>query len=370
MKVGVVLLAAGGGARFGGDKVLETVSGKPVWQHSFDTFLSHPRIDQVGIVASPSNIEAIKSVANGASFVILGGSSRQESSAKGVQACEADWVLIHDAARPFVPTSVIDDVLGQLGNGASGSAPALESTDTIRLIGADGELTLYDRTLVRRMQTPQAVVRNHYLEALAQSSADFTDDLELLAQAGYPITLVPGANELAKITFREDLPSMNSTEFRTGLGYDIHSFSDDPERVLWLGGVPFPGVRALDGHSDADVLIHAAVDAILGAVAMGDIGQLFPNDDPTWKNAASKIFLAEAIRRVRSENWDLVNLDLAVVAEEPKIMKRSAEIREALASILNTSVDRVSLKATTNERLGAIGRKEGIAAFATATLRR
>jgi 2-C-methyl-D-erythritol 4-phosphate cytidylyltransferase/2-C-methyl-D-erythritol 2,4-cyclodiphosphate synthase len=186
--------------------------------------------------------------------------------------------------------------------------------------------------------------------------------------------LVPGEPGNFKITTPEDFlraqGALGMSETRSGFGYDIHPFSEDAERALWLGGVHFPGHPGLEGHSDADVLLHAVTDSLLGAAALGDIGQHFPNTDPQWRGKASSHFLRHAATLLQAEGWSVVNIDATVVAESPKVMKRASEIRMAIADAVGCDAARVSVKATTNERLGSIGRSEGIAAFATATIRR
>ena len=219
------------------------------------------------------------------------------------------------------------------------------------------------------MQTPQAAHTDLLRRAHEAATTDVTDDMALLEAIGVHPTLVHGDPQNMKITTPADLLRLPS-ETRTGMGYDVHSFSTDPSRVLMLGGVAFPDHPALEGHSDADALLHAAVDALLGAAAMGDIGVHFPPSDEQWRGRASLHFLGHAAALLREGGWSVVNVDMTVIAESPKVMKRSAEVRETVASALGIEMDRVSLKATTNERMGFVGRGEGIAALAIATIRR
>lgn len=370
MRVQAVILAAGQGTRFGTDKTQANYQGKPLWWHSYSALKTHPLVEGVGIVASSNNIEAIKRLAPDAAYVVLGGKTRQESSTIGITNCVSEIVLLQDAARPVVLESVVTTLIEALAE-SSGAAPAIPVTDTIRQQHSE-DFSLLDRSTLFAMQTPQAVRRDDYLDAARQTDKEFTDDLAVLESAGMKIKLVPGDASMAKITYPQDLESsMNSImEYRTGLGYDIHAFSTDATRTLVLGGISFPNEQALEGHSDADVIIHAVVDALLGAASLGDIGQHFPNTDERWKGAPSTIFLNHATSLLTDLGWQIVNIDIAVQAEKPKIMKRATGIRATLATQMQLTIDRVSIKATTNERLGAIGREEGIACFATATIRR
>ncbi|CAN5648039.1 bifunctional 2-C-methyl-D-erythritol 4-phosphate cytidylyltransferase/2-C-methyl-D-erythritol 2,4-cyclodiphosphate synthase [soil metagenome] len=369
MSVCAILVAAGQGERFGGDKTLALLSRRPVWRWSYDTLSKHPGIDEIVLVHGEGNRDSMASVPSLA--LVPGGCSRQESVLLGCRACpEAEWVLVHDAARPFLPPGLIDALLDTRGH-AEAAAPALPATDTIRL-SEDGQFRLVDRDTVMGMQTPQLARRAKLVEALQNAKETFTDELAALESVGCPVTLVPGSVRNFKLTSAEDFSRarlmVGPPEVRTGIGYDIHPFSVNPHRVLHLGGIAFPGHKALEGHSDADVLLHAITDAILGATAMGDIGEHFPNTDPRWAGAPSSGFLRAAKEIVEREGWRITSIDSTVIAETPKVMKRSGEMREAIAGACDIEPERVSVKATTNEGLGSIGRSEGIAAFATATL--
>lgn len=369
MSVCAILVAAGRGERFGSDKTLAPLARKPVWRWSYDTLSKHPGVECVVLVHGEGNRESMAQVPSHA--LVPGGASRQESVLLGCLACpEAEWVLVHDAARPFLPPALVDALLDTRGH-AEAAAPALPATDTIRL-SEEGCFRLIDRDTVMGMQTPQLARRAKLVEALQSAQETFTDELAALESVGCPVTLVPGAVKNFKLTSTEDLSRarlmVGPPEVRTGIGYDIHSFSDNPQRVLHLGGIAFPNHPALEGHSDADVLLHAITDAILGATAMGDIGEHFPNTDPRWAGAPSLFFLEAAREMVERDGWKITSIDSTVIAETPKVMKQATEMREAIAGACNIEPERVSVKATTNERLGSIGRSEGIAAFATATL--
>ena len=304
--------------------------------------------------------------------MIEGGTDRRESSRRAVQATPAtcDVVLLHDAARPFVSPKLISDVIAAIKRSGA-AAPGLPITDTIKRVEPDRVSTI-SREGLFTVQTPQGARRELLLRAHAEASASVTDDLGLLEAIGVIPEIVPGEPENLKITNPDDLEraqeSLKRGETRTGFGYDVHPFSLDSARPLMLGGVHFPDSPGLEGHSDADVLLHAAVDALLGAAGYGDIGQHFPNTDPRWKNASSIHFLRHAAQLLKEGGWHIQNLDVTVVAEHPKLMSQAGPIRETIASAIEVDPDRVNVKATTNERLGFIGRGEGIAAMAIATI--
>lgn len=369
MKVVAAILAAGRGERFGGDKTQILLMGKPLWRWSFETFRCHPRVDGVGLVASPENREAL-SAASGALFVVAGGATRTDSSAAALAAVpdDTDIVLIHDAARPFVADSVITDVIEAAARSGA-AAPGIPVTDTIKLV-RDGSVQTLDRRELVAMQTPQGARREILQRAFAATVRDATDDMQLMEAIGITPEIVAGDPANLKITRPEDVRryGRNESDVRTGMGYDVHPFSSDPGRPLMLGGVHFEGSCGLEGHSDADVLLHAVVDALLGAAGLGDIGQHFPNSDSCWKDASSTLFLRHAGQLLKDEGWRVQNVDVTVIAEQPRVMARSADICGKIAAALETDVSRVNVKATTNERLGFIGRGEGIAAMAIATL--
>jgi len=372
MRVAAIILAAGKSTRFGQNKMHLQVGGQPVWRRSFEAFLNHPGVDAVGIVCATDDLVELSEQAPEALFVRPGGRSRQGSALIGLQALPQDTeiVLIHDAARPFITEETITWVIEGVEEHRA-ACPALAVKDTIKQTTPDGRRLTLDRSLLSAVQTPQGGYLQDFLRAHAAATSDATDDLALLEQIGIIGALVPGDERNLKLTTPADLDRIKTTmDIRTGLGYDIHAFSDDPHRKLMLGGVHFPEGPALEGHSDADVVLHAVTDALLGAVSMGDIGVHFPNTDPEWKDKASHHFLTEAQRMLKEAGWEVVNIDISVLAEKPKIMVRRTEICQAIAQAAQVPVDRVSIKATTQEKLGAIGRGEGIAAFAIATVRR
>ncbi|HTQ11346.1 MAG TPA: 2-C-methyl-D-erythritol 2,4-cyclodiphosphate synthase [Fimbriimonadaceae bacterium] len=369
MRIVAAVLAAGRSERFGEDKLGVLLGGKGVWRWSFDALASHPRVDAVGLVVSAQ--KAHWDVPE-AAFLIEGGSNRQESSRRAVEAAEGDIVLLQDAARPFTSQSVITRVIEGVER-CGAAAPAAAVPDTIRMRSGDG-YALLDRTRLAAMQTPQGGRREVLLEAHRRAGVVHTDEMGLVEAIGHPYEIVEGDPSNFKITTPADLARaraiVESVEIRTGIGYDIHRFSSEPGRRLFLGGVEFAGHAGLDGHSDADVVIHAAVDALLGAAGLGDIGQHFPNTDPRWRAEPSATFLRHAAGLLADRGWSVSSLDITMIGESPKVMPRAGEIRAALSACLGIEADRVSFKATTNEGLGSIGRGEGIAAYAVATLRR
>ena len=372
MRVFAVILAAGKGERFGSDKVLQDLGGKPVWRWSYDLLSSHESVSGVGLVCSDTNIAAI--CPEDAAFIIVGGKSRQESSLIGIENCPSgtEIVLIHDGARPFLTNELVNRLISALSTHQA-AIPGNPVIDTIKRVTKDGILNVERDGLVS-VQTPQAARIDTLKEAHDLADREYTDESALLESLGIHVELVQGEPRNFKITLEEDLERArmmiqpSRIETRIGLGFDVHRFSEDESLTLMLGGVAFPGEKALEGHSDADVIVHAVVDALLGSVAAGDIGQLFPNDDPANKNRASREFLEAAREIVAQTGFIVVNIDIAVIAEFPKIMKRSTDIRKNIAETLGIDPSRISVKATTNERLGSIGRGEGIAAHAVASV--
>ncbi|MGL5011630.1 MAG: 2-C-methyl-D-erythritol 2,4-cyclodiphosphate synthase, partial [Paracoccaceae bacterium] len=282
-------------------------------------------------------------------------------------------VLIHDGARPLVPPSVIADVLAALQTSPA-AAPALPVTDAL-WHGTQGNVTgTQDRSSLYRAQTPQGFHFDAILAAHLAHPGNAADDVEVARSAGLPVAITPGHEDNIKLTFpqdfsrAEDLLKGRDMDVRLGNGFDVHAFT--PGDHVWLCGVRVPHDRALLGHSDADVGMHALTDAIYGALAEGDIGTHFPPSDPQWKGAESHIFLAHAMLRLQTRGYSLANADVTLICERPKIGPHATEMRMALARIMGVEVERISVKATTSERLGFTGREEGIAALATATLMR
>jgi 2-C-methyl-D-erythritol 4-phosphate cytidylyltransferase / 2-C-methyl-D-erythritol 2,4-cyclodiphosphate synthase len=376
-KVVALLVAAGTGSRAGGavPKQYAPIAGKPLLAHALDG-LRHPAIDEIRTVIGPGQ-EVLYAEAAGQRHLpapILGGAERQESARNGLEAIAAnggaDIVLIHDAARPFLPAQVVDDLLDALGQ-ADGAVPVLPVVDT--LARADGQLgeTVAREGLVR-VQTPQAFRFEPILAAHRAWTGEATDDAQVARAAGLRVATVEGDIALEKLTYREDFARAEQRlaarlVSRTGLGFDVHVF--DAAKELWLGGLLIPHDKGLAGHSDADVVLHALTDAILGAIGAGDIGDHFPPSDPNWKGAASHIFLEHARDLVAARDGRIDHADVTIICEAPRIGPHREAMRARIAELLGMPLSSISIKATTTERLGFTGRGEGMAAQAIATVR-
>lgn len=375
-----LLVAAGSGSRAGGGlpKQFRRVAGRPILAHAVDALAAHPAISRIFVVIGAGQ-QADAAAALGdrsiAAFV-EGGATRRDSVRVGLEAIVARGgaahVLVHDSARPFLPVEVVDRLLMALHNTA-GAIPVLPIVDTL-VRGSDGRSgAVVPREDLYRVQTPQAFAFDAILAAHREwdLETEVTDDAQMLRAAGHEVMLVPGDERLEKLTFPEDFDRverrMNARRStRTGTGYDVHRLAvGEP---LWLGGVQIAHDRGLAGHSDADVAIHALVDAILGALAEGDIGSHFPPSDPQWRGVASSRFLAHARDLAAKRGGKIEHVDLTIICEAPKIGPHREAMRRRIAEILSVPLDRVSVKATTTERLGFAGRGEGIAAQAVATL--
>ncbi len=343
-------------------------------RHSAEAFLSHDLIDQLWIVVAEGQEELLSNVmASISEFnMVVGGSTRQESVSNGLSAIAAngfcDLVLVHDAARPFLDHEVIDRLLCSL-DGKDAAIPVLPVIDTI-IEEETGELggTL-NRDILRRVQTPQAFdfKKLFSVHRTQQQNRKASDDSQLFQAAGHVVTLVQGDEKLKKYTTMRDFDEeRNIPIIRTGMGFDVHQLAADEE--LWLGGIKIEHDRGLVGHSDADVLLHALTDALLGAVGAGDIGDHFPPSDPQWRGASSRQFVEYATKFITEIGGAINNVDITLICEKPKIKPHRNKIRQNIADILYLALDRVSLKATTTEGLGYTGRGEGIAAQAIATI--
>ena len=346
---------------------------------------AHPRIDRIRCVIHPDDRDLYDTVAPEDTRLlppVAGGASRQVSVRLGLEALAADApdiVLIHDGVRPFVSNALVDRLVAAL-DAADGAIPALPVTDTVKQVDTDGRVTgTVPREGLRTVQTPQAFRFPALLEAHRRAVVDdpdrFTDDASIAEWVGLTVAAVPGDRINRKLTTAADIAEAGALlaahaqparESRVGSGYDVHRFG--PGHHVTIGGIDIPHDRSLLGHSDADVGLHALTDAILGALADGDIGAHFPPSDPRWKGAASDAFLAFAVEKVTSRGGRITHLDLTVICERPKIGPHRDAMRARIAGIAGVSLDRVSVKATTTETLGFTGRGEGIAASATATL--
>lgn len=375
-----LVVGAGRGHRFGGDlpKQYACVGGKSVLGMSMQAFAGHPGVDAVRAVIHPDDRELYDDAVGGVSGAVLdpvnGGSSRQESVRLGLQSLSAqapDLVLIHDAARPFVDHDLVDRVLTSLETGA-GAIPALPVNDTLKRGDGRNIAGTVDRRDLWRAQTPQGFRYSDILKAHTSSAAlDLTDDAAVAEQSGIAVELVDGSEENVKLTTRDDLiraeRMLGGGETRTGTGFDVHRFTDGD--AVTLCGVRIAHDKALQGHSDADVGLHALTDALLGCVGEGDIGSHFPPGEADWRDAGSDIFVKKAVDIISARGGVIVNVDVTLICEKPKIGAHREAMRDAIATIMGLGRDRVSVKATTTEGLGFAGREEGIAAQAVAAVR-
>lgn len=388
MKTAAVIVAAGRGSRAaaasGVPKQYARIGGEAVLTHTLRALATHPRIDLVQVVIHPDDAAAYSDAWPDTARLVLppvpGGATRQDSSLRGLEALsvhDIGAVMIHDAARPFVDPGTISRVLHALER-FQGAIPGLAVADTLKRVGRSGAIAgTVDRAQLWRAQTPQAfrfadIIAAHR-KAAAAGRHDFTDDAALAEWAGLSVTVVQGSEENRKITTPEDLAMAERVlrrasvpDIRSGTGFDVHRFAEGDH--VWLGGVRIAHSHRLEGHSDADVALHALTDALLGAIGDGDIGQHFPPSDVRWKGAASQLFLKDAARRVAARGGRIGNVDLTILCEAPRIGPHRDAMRAAIAEILGIAVERVGVKATTTEGLGFTGRREGIAAMATATV--
>lgn len=403
-----LIVAAGRGTRLADPedtrpKQYRTLAGKPVLTHTLNALGNHPRISRLVTVIHLDDAglydEAIKDlpkeVAQKLAPAVPGGKTRQQSVHAGLKALagkDGGHVLIHDAARPFVTAELMDNLFEALDAGAEGVLAALPVADTLKRADTNRiSIDTVDRSGLWAAQTPQAFELDRILSAHSKAAKagrdDFTDDTGLAEWDGVSIVLSDGDPANFKITTVADLkraqtmaqtngmsdtanirrPLAELTDIRTGIGYDVHAFEDG--NAVVLGGVEIPHSRKLKGHSDADVVLHAITDATLGAIGDGDIGQHFPPSDPQWKGAASDQFQFDALRRVAALGGRLAHIDCTIICEAPKIGPHREEVRASIARICDIPVSRVSVKATTSEKLGFTGRREGIAAVAAVTVR-
>jgi 2-C-methyl-D-erythritol 4-phosphate cytidylyltransferase/2-C-methyl-D-erythritol 2,4-cyclodiphosphate synthase len=389
-RVALVIVAAGRGARLGAERPKQYLNcgGKPLLAHTLAALTAAQRFSAVTVAIRAEDRalydEALTHLGAKAVAAIgppaIGGATRQQSALAGLEALSAagpDIVLIHDAARPFPSSDLIARaVLAAEAHGAA--APGTPLSDTVKQVDGHGRvLATPPRAALRAVQTPQAfrfpLILEAHRRAAAEGVVDLTDDVAVAEWAGAAAFVFEGDPGNAKVTTMQDFSMAEArlaglaTEARVGQGFDVHAFASGDH--VWLCGVRIPHDHALAGHSDADVALHALADAIYGALAEGDIGAHFPPSDPQWKGAASHVFLAHAVSRVRARGGFVVHLDATLVCETPKIGPHRDAMRTRVAEIAGLDIGRVAVKATTTERLGFAGRGEGIACLATATLR-
>lgn len=386
----VVIVAAGRGSRVSVSpddipKQYQDLNGKSVLQRTINQFLDHFDITHIQVVIHPDDITLYKNTTLPDDKLlepVFGGATRQQSSAEGVFALSKyspDTVLIHDAARPFVSYDIISNTLTAISANKC-ALPATKIADTIKRAN---EKSIVQETVSRDglflAQTPQGFIYSQinsaHMKAREEGISDFTDDAALAEWAGMDVVLVESETSNTKITTMADLniakkilkmtDENNIPDLRVGNGYDVHRLIDGDGVILC--GVKIPSDKKLDGHSDADVAMHALTDALLGTIGAGDIGSHFPPSDPQWKGVSSDQFLIHACKLVRSKNATITHVDITIICEFPKIGPHRETMRKSIAEICNLPVERVSIKASTNEEIGSIGRGEGIASIATAT---
>lgn len=373
MTICALVVAAGRGTRAGGDlpKQWQRIAGRSVLEHSIAAFQTNPAIGLIAVVVHPDDIEQAAHLRDRGIVITSGGADRAASVRAGLAVLpETGKVLIHDAARCCVSQQVIAQVLAALEHGTA-AAPGLPVTDA--LWRADGGLVAgtQDRAALFAAQTPQGFDLPLIRAAHAAYEGPAADDVAVARAAGHAVAITPGDADNIKITTPGDFARAarileRRMDVRTGNGFDVHAFG--PGDHVILCGVRIPHDGGLVGHSDADVGMHTVTDAIYGALAMGDIGQHFPPSDPQWKGAASDLFLRHAAGLAAKAGFAISHVDCTLICEAPKIGPHAAEMRRVMAGIIGLEVDRVSVKATTSERLGFTGRGEGIACMATATL--
>jgi len=383
-RTAVVLVAAGRGLRAGagGPKQYRTIGGQPVIFRAMESFSLHPDVFAVQPVVNPDDSAMFNAAVAGLSHEppSNGGATRQASVLAGLEALvrhKPDIVLIHDAARPFVSQTLISRAIDSASrNGAA--IPAVPVTDTIKLIGETGSVEgTPERARLRIAQTPQSfrfdVILDAHRRAAMEGRSDFTDDAAIAEWAGLTVATFEGDVANMKLTTSEDFVREEARlasllgDIRTGTGYDVHAFGEGDH--VMICGVRVPHTKGFLAHSDGDVGLHALVDAILGALADGDIGSHFPPSDPKWKGASSDQFLKYAVDRVTQRGGRVANLEVTLICERPKIGPLRDTMRARIAEISGVDISRVAVKATTSERLGFTGREEGIAATASATIR-
>ena len=366
LRVTALIAAAGYGSRFGADvpKQFLKLGDRTVLELSLDNFIKSPFVDEIVVVANPDFIgetEDLLREQNIPARVVPGGKERTDSVWEGLMTVPDGLVLIHDAARPFVTPKVIERVAEKAFE-TGAAVPCVKPKDTIRT--ASGNL---NRDELFAVQTPQGfrteVIKAAYLKARADGFTA-TDEGGIAEHAGFPVAIVEGDYANLKITTKDDMP----TELRTGTGFDVHKLVEGRKCILC--GVEIPYEKGLLGHSDADVALHALMDALLGAAGLGDIGRHFPDSDPAYEGADSMKLLEAVEALLREEGWTTVNADVTVICQRPKIAPYVDEMRENIARVLRVEKSRINVKGTTTEGLGFTGRGEGIASLATATIRR
>ncbi len=374
--VSAIIVAAGSGTRMGRDKMLIDLFGKSVLSRIVEAFWLTDFFDEIIIVCSEKNRDTFAEELKPYPVkLVLGGATRGESSFLGIDTARGEVVMIHDGARPLITKEIIENTL--IACITTGCAAAgVKSKDTIKTVTPDNIIeSTVDRESAVLIQTPQAFKRELIKSAYEKFGFDMTDDCALMEKMGAKIEIVDGSYENIKLTTTEDIVTaegilrkrgIGGAAVRIGTGFDTHKLTEG--RPLIIGGVNIPYEKGLAGHSDADVLIHAVIDALFGAAALGDIGKHFPDTDEKYKGADSMLLLEEAVREVRDAGYEIGNIDVTLIAQAPKMAPHIDSMRENLARVMRVSVDAVSIKAKTNEHMGFTGRGEGIEARAVALI--
>lgn len=374
----VIVVAAGRGERLKAStpKAFVEINGRTILEHSLTSVATLGELGQVVIAAPADHLAQATEIANSVLLadttldVVVGGETRQQSIANALAVVhdEAEIVLVHDAARAFASSSLFERVAAAVRETQASVIPALEITDTIKRVSAGQVQETVDRSSLRSAQTPQGFLAADLKRAYANASDDFTDDAALLQSQGKRVSFVVGEAEASKITTPEDLIGVLSRlngAGRTGIGVDVHRFSADESKKLFLGTIEWPGLPGLDGHSDGDAVSHALVDALLSAAGLGDIGTNFGVDRPQFAGANGKVFLEETVRLIGAQGYSVVNASVQIVGNRPKVSGKRTEVEAALSAIVGATV---TVGATTTDGLGFLGNDEGVAAVASALI--
>lgn len=375
----VIIVAAGSGLRVGGllPKQYQELNGKPILAQTINCFSALAEIDKIIVVISKNHQKLFDSIIlpllERNVELTYGGEYRQDSVYEGLKLISAnDLALIHDGARPFINRKLIKTIIGQTKKYGA-AAPGLKVTDSTWSVKDSQIVSTIDRSNLYKAQTPQGFYKKDIFSFYKHTVQKNTDDVALAIKNGLKVKFVVGDEKNIKITTMKDLMNsnkkhINQSEFRTGIGYDVHAF--EPGTELVLCGIKIPFEYSLLGHSDADVSMHAITDALYGAIGEGDIGTWFPPDSKEWKNMNSEVFLTHAKNLMFEKSFLISNIDCTIICEEPKIKPYAHKMKKNIAQILNIDVQQVSIKATTSESLGFVGRKEGIATQAVVTVKR
>ncbi len=372
----VIVVAAGRGERLKSDKpkAFVEINGRTILEHSLLPVANLKNLKQVVIAAPESHVQEATQIAS-ATFdedvlvdVVVGGATRQHSISIALSEVNAEYVLVHDAARAFASTALFESVYTKVKNAKQAVIPATKIADTIKRVSGDEVLETVDRSSLRSAQTPQGFIAAELKRAYADATNDFTDDAALFQSLGKKVLFVEGEADAAKITTPDDLGGVLARlngPGRTGIGTDVHRFSNDPAKKLFLGTIEWPGVPGLDGHSDGDAVSHAMVDALLSAAGLGDIGSNFGVDRPEFAGANGSVFLTETVKLLAQSGYQIVNVSVQLIGNRPKVSTKRKEAEAALTALVGAPV---TLGATTTDGLGFLGNDEGVAAVASALI--